>query len=171
MEAYKHYGISPSQMKRFMRKKYNVSDMAFRVLATTFVADFDYYLRVELRFASGTIVNTIGQLRRIVKIAINNGLIRNDPFVGYEYITQPIIPKSLTAEELYKLINAKLSHLNLNFICDMFLFSSFTSIAFNDMRSLTGQNLSVAEDGIWWVQPKRKKTGVPCHIPLSEIPL
>jgi hypothetical protein len=45
----------------------------------------------------------------------------------------------------------------------MFLFSSFTGIAFSDMRSLTGQNLSVAEDGIRWVHPKRKKTGAPCH--------
>ncbi len=100
METYKRYGISLAHLKRFMRKKYNVSDMAFRALTPSFVADFDYYLRVELRFASGTIVNTIGQLRRIVKMAINNGLIRNDPFASYEYITQPIVPKSLTAEEL-----------------------------------------------------------------------
>lgn len=171
METYKRYGISLAHLKRFMRKKYNVGDMSFRALTPSFVADYDYYLRVELRFAPQTIVNTIGQLRRIVKMAINNGLIRNDPFMDYEYITSPIVPKSLTAEELDKLINATLSRPNLNFIRDMFLFSSFTGIAFSDMRNLTGQNLSVAEDGIRWVHLKRKKTGAPCHIPLLEIPL
>ncbi len=171
METYKRCGISLAHLKRFMRKKYNVGDMAFRALTPSFVADYDYYLRVELRFAPQTIVNTIGQLRRIVKMAINNGLIRNDPFMDYEYITSPIVPKSLTAEELEKLINATLSRPNLNFIRDMFLFSCFTGIAFSDMRSLTGQNLSVAEDGIRWVHLKRKKTGAPCHIPLLEIPL
>ncbi len=171
METYKRYGVSLAHLKRFMRKKYNVSDMAFQALTPSFVADFDYYLRVELRFGSGMIVNTVCQLRRIIKIAINNGLLRNDPFLGYEYITQPIVPKSLTASELKTLIKAKLSRPNLNFIRDMFLFSSFTGIAFSDMRNLTAQNLSTAEDGVRWVHLKRKKTGAPCHIPLLEIPL
>ncbi len=170
METYKRYGISLTHLKRFMRKKYNVSDMAFQALTPSFVAAYDYYLRVELRFAPQTIVNIIGQLRRIVKVAINNGLIRNDPFTGYEYITPPLVPKSLTAGELKKLTKAKLSRPNLNFIRDMFLFSSFTGIAFSDMRNLTGQNLSTAEDGIRWIHLKRKKTGTPCHIPLLEIP-
>ncbi|MDR2036364.1 MAG: site-specific integrase [Bacteroidales bacterium] len=171
METYKRYGISLNHLKRFMRKKYNVSDMSFQALTPSFVADYDYYLRVELRFAAQTIVNTICQLRRIIKIAINNGLLRNDPFLGYEYITQPIVPKSLTTEELQTLIKAKLSRPNLNFIRDMFLFSSFTGIAFSDMRNLTEKNLSTAEDGIRWVHLKRKKTGAPCHIPLLEIPI
>ncbi|GHT33187.1 tyrosine recombinase [Bacteroidia bacterium] len=171
METYKRYGISLNHLKRFMRKKYNISDISFQALTPSFVSDYDYYLRVELRFASQTIVNTICQLRRIIKIAINNGLVRNDPFHGYEYITQPIVPKSLTTEELNTLIKSKLSRPNLNFIRDMFLFSSFTGIAFSDMRNLTEQNLSLAEDGIRWVHLKRKKTGTPCHIPLLEIPI
>ncbi|WP_108821204.1 site-specific integrase [Dysgonomonas sp. Marseille-P4361] len=171
METYKRYGISLNHLKRFMRKKYNVSDMSFQALTPSFVADYDYYLRVELRFAPQTIVNTICQLRRIIKIAINNGLLRNDPFLGYEYITQPIVPKSLTAAELQTLIKVKLSRQNLNFIRDMFLFSSFTGIAFSDMRNLTEKNLSTAEDGIRWVHLRRKKTGAPCHIPLLEIPI
>ncbi len=171
METYKRYGISLNHLKRFMRKKYNISDISFQALTPSFIADYDYYLRVELRFAPQTIVNTIGQLRRIVKIAINNGLLRNDPFIDYEFITSPIVPKSLTSAELKKLMKAKLSRPNLNFIRDMFLFSSFTGIAFSDMRNLTEQNLSIAEDAVQWIHLKRKKTGTPCHIPLLEIPL
>ncbi|MDR2887799.1 MAG: hypothetical protein LBV26_07370 [Bacteroidales bacterium] len=49
-------------------------------------------------------MNTIGQLRRIIKIAINNGQLRNDPFIGYEFITSSIVPKSLTSAELKKLM-------------------------------------------------------------------
>ena len=171
METCKRYGVSLNHLKRFMRKKYNVADIPLQALTPSFVADYDYYLRVELRFASQTIVNTIGQLRRIVKIAINNGQLRNDPFIGYEFITSPIVPKSLTSAELKKLMKAKLSRPNLNFIRDMFLFSSFTGIAFSDMRGLTEHNLSTAEDGVRWIHLKRKKTGTPCHIPLMEIPL
>lgn len=171
METYKRYGVSLNHLKRFMRKKYNISDISFQVLTPSFVADYDYYLRVELRFAPQTIVNIICQLRRIIKIAINNGLVRNHPFVDYEYITEAPVPKSLTADELKTLMKAGLSRPNLNFIRDMFLFSSFTGIAFSDMRNLTEKNISTAEDGIKWVHLKRKKTGTPCHILLLELPI
>lgn len=169
--TYKRFLTSLGHLKRFMRKKYNITDIPFQALTPSFVADYDYYLRVELGFACGTVTNTIVHLRRIVKIALNNGLLRNDPFVDYEYITQPIVPKSLTADELKILIKAKLSRPNLNFIRDMFLFSSFTGVAFSDMRNLTEKNLYTAEDGVQWVHLKRKETGAPCHIPLLEIPL
>jgi hypothetical protein len=118
MDTYKRYGISLNHLKRFMRKKYNVSDMAFQALTSSFVTDYDYYLRVELRIASQTIVGIIGKLRRIVKIAINNGLVRNDPFIGYEFITSPIVPKSLTSAELKKMMKAKLSKPYLGFVRD-----------------------------------------------------
>lgn len=169
--TYKRFLTSLGHLKRFMRKKYNIADIPFQALTPSFVADYDYYLRVELGLACGTVTNTIVHLRRIIKIALNNGLLRNDPFMDYEYITQPIVPKSLTAEELKTLITAKLSRPNLNFIRDMFLFSSFTGIAFSDMRNLTDKNLYTAEDGVRWVHLKRKKTGAPCHIPLLKIPL
>ena len=45
-------------------------------------------------------------MRKIVKLAINDGLIRMDPFTGYEFITSPLVPKSLTAQELKILIKA-----------------------------------------------------------------
>ncbi|HML65992.1 MAG TPA: site-specific integrase [Dysgonomonas sp.] len=169
--TYKRFLTSLGHLKRFMRKKYKISDISFQALTPSFVSDYDYYLRIDLRLSSGTILNTIVHLRRIVKMAINNGLLRNDPFIDYKYITQAIVPKSLSAEELKILIEAKLSRPNLSFIRDMFLFSSFTGIAFSDMRNLIVKNLSTAEDGVQWVHLKRKKTGAPCHIPLLEIPL
>lgn len=169
--TYKRFLTSLGHLKRFMRKKYNISDIPFQALTPSFFTDYDYYLRIELGLACGTIINTIVHLRRIIKIAINNGLLRSDPFAGYKYITETPAPKSLTADELQILIKAKLSRSNLNFIRDMFLFSSFTGIAFSDMRNLTAKNLSTAEDGVRWIHLKRKKTGAPCHIPLLEIPL
>jgi integrase len=171
MATYKRYGIALNHLKRFMRKKYNVSDMSFPALTPSFIKDFDYYLRIDLAMAPNTIVGIVGKLKGIVKTAINNGVLRNDPFVDYEYITSPIVPKSLTSKELKKMMKAKLSKPYLSFIRDMFLFSSFTGIAFGDMRALTDKNLSIAEDGVQWVNLKRKKTGTPCHIPLMEIPL
>lgn len=169
--TYKRFLTSLGHLKRFMRKKYNISDIPFQALTPSFVTDYDYYLRIELGLACGTIINTIVHLRRIIKIAINNGLVRSDPFMDYKYIAQEPVPKSLTSDELDTLIKAKLSRPNLNFIRDMFLFSSFTGIAFSDIRNLTAKNISKAEDRVWWIHLNRKKTGAPCDIPLLEIPL
>jgi integrase len=169
--TYKRFLTSLNHLKRFMRKKYNIADIPFQAITSSFVSDYDYYLRIDLRLSSGTIVNTIVHLRKIIKVAINNGLVRNDPFAGYEFTPAPLIPQSLTAQELKILIKAKLSRPNLNFIRDMFLFSAFTGVAFSDMRNLTDKNLAQAEDGIWWIHTHRQKTGTPCHIPLLEIPL
>ncbi len=169
--TYKRFLTSLGHLRRFMRKKYNIADIPFQAMTPSFVADYDYYLRIELRLANSTIINTIVHLRKIVKLAINDGLIRMDPFTGYEFITSPLVPKSLTAQELKILIKAKLSRPNLNFIRDMFLFSAFTGVAFSDMRNLTEKNIAQAEDGVWWIHTHRQKTGTPCHIPLLEIPL
>ncbi len=38
------------------------------------------------------------------------------------------------------------------------------------MCMLTNENLSLAEDGIWWIRSSRKKTGVDFEIPLMELP-
>lgn len=171
LETYKRYGVSLNHLKRFLRKKYNVSDIPFQSLTPDFISAYDFYLRIDLKFAQATIVNTIGHLRKIVKSAINNGLIQHDPFINYKYDSVPIIPKSLTEKELKKIIKTPLEKPNLNFVRDMFLFSAFTGVAFSDMRNLTEKNIVQAEDGIWWIHTARQKTGTPCHIPLLELPL
>ena len=81
--TYKRFLTSLGHLKCFMRKKYNISDISFQALTPSFVADYDYYLRIELGLACGTIINTIVHLRRIIRIAINNGLVRSDPFIDY----------------------------------------------------------------------------------------
>lgn len=54
---------------------------------------------------------------------------------------------------------------------DMFLFSCFTGISYRDMCSLTKENLSLAEDGTWWIKSARQKTKIEFEIPLLDLPL
>ena len=53
----------------------------------------------------------------------------------------------------------------------MFLFSCYTGIPYGDMKLLTKDNLSLADDGTWWIRSSREKTGVEFEIPLLELPL
>lgn len=57
------------------------------------------------------------------------------------------------------------------FIRDMFLFSTFTGLAFVDLKNLRHDNIVRKEDGKQWIVLNRQKTGSTSYIPLLNIPL
>ena len=171
LESYKRYGISFNHVKRFLRTKYNLSDISFQALDYSFIEAFDFYLRVQLKFKPNTIIGIVGHLKIIVKRALNDGIITRNPFIGFSLEGEPLQPKSITGQELNKIMTTPLDSPNRYLVRDMFLFSVFTGIAFSDIRNLTYNNLMQAEDGVWWIHSKRRKTGTEFHVPLLELPL
>ena len=171
VETYKRYCVALNHLKDFLRQKYHVKDMPFQALTPSFVSSFDLYLRADLKMALGTVNNIIGRLRSVIKSALNDGLLRKDPFNGYTFDYPKIVPKFLSEKELEQMMNTPLPKPNLNLVRDVFLFSAFTGIAFSDIRNLTRKNLLKAEDGVWWIHSARRKTGTPFHIPLLDLPL
>ena len=171
LESYKRYGISFNHVKRFLRTKYNLSDISFQALDYSFIEAFDFYLRVQLKFKPNTIIGIVGHLKIIAKRAVNDGIITRNPFIGFSLEGEPLQPKSITGQELNKIMTTPLDSPNRYLVRDMFLFSVFTGIAFSDIRNLTCNNLVQAEDGVWWIHSKRRKTGTEFHVPLLELPL
>ncbi len=57
------------------------------------------------------------------------------------------------------------------FIHDMFLFSTFTGLAYADLKNLRYDNIVRKEDGKQWIVLNRPKTGTASYIPLFDIPL
>ena len=171
LESYKRYGISFNHVKRFLRAKYNLSDISFQALDYSFIEAFDFYLRVQLKFKPNTIIGIVGHLKIIVKRAANDGIITHNPFIGFSLEGELLQPKSITGQELNKIMTTPLDSPNRYLVRDIFLFSVFTGIAFSDIRNLTYNNLVQAEDGVWWIHSKRRKTGTEFHVPLLELPL
>lgn len=171
VDTYKRYCVALNHLKKFLHKKYKVRDMAFQALNSTFVKSFDLYLRADLGFSNHTIVNIMARLHLVIKSAMDNGFIRQDPFIDYEYISQPLVARCLSEEEFNLILKTPLPKDNMNLVRDVFIFSCMTGLAFSDLRNLTPEHLKQAEDGVWWIHTARKKTGTPCHIPLMELPL
>ena len=121
--------------------------------------------------APGTVINLTVQLKTIVGEAIADGIITVYPFMGYEPVRPKAVQKYLTDEELQRLMTTPLHRQTLYLVRDMFLFSCFTGISYRDMRSLTKENLSLAEDGTWWIKSARQKTKIEFEIPLLDLPL
>lgn len=171
VDTYKRYCVALNHLKKFLHKKYKVRDMAFQALNSTFVKSFDLYLRADLGFSNHTIINIMARLHLVIKSAMDNGVIRQDPFIDYEYISQPLVARCLSEKEFNLILKTPLPKDNMNLVRDVFIFSCMTGLAFSDLRNLTPEHLKQAEDGVWWIHTARKKTGTPCHIPLMELPL
>lgn len=171
IDTYKRYCVALNHLKNFLQKKYKVRDMAFQSLNSTFVKAFDLYLRADLKMTCNTIVNIMARLHLVIKSAMDNGLIKQDPFMDYKYLTEPLVAKCLSEEEFNLILTTPLPKDNMNLVRDVFIFSCMTGLAFSDLRNLTPENMKQAEDGVWWIHTARKKTGTPCHIPLMELPL
>lgn len=162
--AYRH-------IENFCIEKYRLTDIPFSALDRSFIDKYDLYLRTERNLAPGTIINLTVQLKTIVGEAIADGIITTYPFTGYEPAHPKTVQKYLTAEELQRIMTTPLHRQTLYHTRDMFLFSCYTGISYRDMRLLTKDNLSLAEDGTWWIRSARQKTKVEFEIPLLDLPL
>lgn len=165
------YENSLKHLKRFMWLKCKLSDIPFTQLDFSFIEEYDFYLRVELKLKPNTILGIMRHLRKMIKLAIGEGIITRDPFEGYSPERPKAEQKYLTRDELHKIITTPLDHPCRYLTRDMFLFSVFTGLAYRDICNLTEKNIVRASDGVLWIETTRQKTGTPCEIPLMEIPL
>ncbi|KAA6331065.1 Tyrosine recombinase XerC, partial [termite gut metagenome] len=164
------YNISLNHLIRFIEKKYKVSDIPFSKLDLSFIEAFDFYLKIELKRMPNTILCIVRHVRKMIKLAIGEGIISHDPFEGYTPERPKAKQKYLTREELDRIMTTQLDHLARYLTRDMFLFSVFTGLAFRDICNLTPKHIVKADDGILWIKTTRQKTGTPCEIPLLDLP-
>ena len=165
------YRNAYNHIESFLKWQYKLSDISFTALDRSFIDKYDLYLRTECHLAPGTVINLTVQLKTIVGEAIADGIITAYPFMGYEPIRPKAVQKYLTDVELQRLMTTPLHKQTLYLVRDMFLFSCFTGISYRDMCSLTKENLSLAEDGTWWIKSARQKTKIEFEIPLLDLPL
>jgi site-specific recombinase XerD len=145
--------------------------MSFKQLNFAFIEAFDFYLRVGHGMKENTVLRNIIPLRKIVGIALNRGLIAIDPFAAYKPERGKSEHRTLSAGELQKIMAADFCSSTRNLVRDLFVFSSFTGLAYADIKKLTVHELVTADDGRQWIVTARKKTGTVSRIRLLDIPV
>ena len=170
-KAANSYRCAYEHIARFLSERLRVSDIPFSALDRSFIDKFDLYLRTERRLAPNTIVLYMSRLHTVVNKAIASGIITADPFAGYEPPRPERKRRYLTGEELQRLMTTPLPSSRLYLVRDLFLFSCYTGIGYDDMCRLTAANLETAEDGTTWMKATREKTKVEFEIPLLDLPL
>ena len=169
--TYTHLYRAYQHLKEFLEYKYGVTDIPFTQVGFEFIESYVYYLKVNLQLSASTTNNTIKPLRKVVMRALNKGLMYQDPFFGYRPQRITITRKWLSMDEIERLMQVDMKHESANFIRDMFLFSTFTGLAYVDLKNLRHDNIMWQEDGKQGVDFIQQKAGTTSYIPLLDIPL
>ena len=146
--------------------QYKKSDYYLEELSHQFVTNFEYYLKTVEHIQHNTTMKYIQNLKKIINLAVKNDWLTKSPFTDFRCSFRKVERDVLSIEEIHLLENKKFKIARLQMVCDLFVFSCYTGLAYIDVMRLTSQNLSIGIDGEYWLFTERKKTGEKVRIPL-----
>ena len=155
--------------KDFILYKYKKDDLEIAKVNHEFVSNFEFYLKSKKGCAHNTTMKYLSNLKKITRIAINNDLLKKDPFANYKLSWKKVNRDFLTEEEISALVKKRFSIDRLQAVKDCFLFACYTGLAHSDLKRLTKENLIIGVDKKPWISIKRKKTNVQSNIPLLPV--
>lgn len=157
-------------LSEYMRKEYNLSDIPFRDVNNSFVLGFEHFIKTEKQCAQNATIKYLKNLKRIVRLALANKWVDIDPFAEIQFKQTQSNRDFLIEEEIKTLIEKEFTIERLNIVRDIFVFCSFTGLAFTDVQHLTPFHITCDNKGEHWIRKPREKTDNMCNIPLLTIP-
>lgn len=170
-ETYKIYVRSHNHLLSFIQKKSGKDDVALRGLDKKFYEEFENYLYTDCCMKDKTVYEELYRLKKMSKRAVSQGTLRVDPYARMRPKYPERKSRHLKLEDLKKLMETQIDKPNLQRVRDWFIFSTFTGLAYADLKRLSQKDITRAEDGSLWIHIQRKKTDTPSAIRLLDVPL
>lgn len=170
-ETYDSYMRSYKHLSAFIHERKGVEDVTLRSLDRVFYDDFEIFLSSDRNLKPKTVHEHLYRLKKLTMRAVSQGTLRRDPYCRLH----PELPKRksrhMKLEDLKTLMTTPVEKPQLQFVRDMFIFSTFTGLAYADLRRLSDKNITQDSDGSWWIHIRRQKTGTFSSVRLLDIPL
>lgn len=168
--TYQKYQVTLRHLREYLRCSRDVSDILLTKVNYQFICGFELHLRTIGGCAHNTTAKFMQFFKRIILIALNEGFIRDDPFRNYRIKLKPVTRTYLSMEELQRMMEYQFPSKSLELVRDLFVFASFTGIAYIDVKNLKAENLHASFDGELWIRINRQKTEEFANIRLLDIP-
>ena len=170
-ETYACYVRSYNHLLEFVQEKCGQEDITLRSLDREFYDAFDLFLRTECRLQQKSVHEHLYRLKKMTMRAVNQGTLRRDPYGTLH----PELPKRksrhLKLDELKRLLAEQVADPELQRVRDWFIFSTFTGLAYADLKQLSEKHITQDKDGVRWIHIRRQKTGTESVVRLLDVPL
>lgn len=170
-ETYKCYVRSYNHLREFVQRKCGQEDITLRSLDREFYDAFDLFLRTEHCLQQKSVHEHLYRLKKMTVRAVNQGTLRRDPYCNLH----PELPKRksrhLKLDELKRLLAEQVADPELQQVRDWFIFSTFTGLAYADLKQLSEKHITQNKEGVRWIHIRRQKTGTESVVRLLDVPL
>lgn len=162
------YNTSLNHLKSFLKEVYKVNDIDLRNVNHKFLMDYEFWLNKN-KCQHNTTIKYLMNLGKIIRIALNNGWIVEDPYKNTKFSFNDVDKPFLSSLELEKILNKEFSIRRVEKVRDVFLFCCFTGLAFIDVKELKEEDITTSNDGKRWIRKLRQKTKTLSHIPILPV--
>lgn len=169
--TFNKYDLTYRRLKEFLKVKMRKNDILLGQLDRNFVMDFEAYLKTEYKLDTNSSEKLMRIFKRITTMCFKNGQMPKDPFCDHKLKKVKKDRGYLTKVELEKIIDFKPDNKRLEKVRDIFLFCCFTGYDYSTTAALTDKNIITDDDGSFWIETQRIKTGTASKVKLLDIPL
>ena len=155
------YNQSVNTLKEYIQKKYKKQEFIINQIDYDFINGYDLFLRETYSLHKNTINKYHSRFRTILLKALAEGHLFKQPYANFKLSSVKTDREFLSQIELNKIIEFDLSHnSSLDKVKDLFIFSVYTGLRFQDAQSLTIDNLGKYKNKafIKFIQQKTSRT-------------
>jgi site-specific recombinase XerD len=164
--TYVKFETVKNKLQEFIKEKYNKKNVYLEELDLKFIADFEYFLKVNQKISHNTVMKYIRNVKKVMNMAVSYEWIKTNPFALFKCSTKKVKREILFIEEINRLREKKITIERIDEVRDIFLFCCYTGYAFSDVFKLRLEDVNIGIDGNLWILTERKKTGITSNVPL-----
>ena len=164
--TYQKYLLTRKMFADFLRTKLHRGDILLVDITPAMIEQF--YIFLNGLMAKNTAIHKMKVIKKILKIAMEEGYIRAMPF-KIKLVKDTLQYTPLSVDELRTIRSRQFETTRMAQVRDVFIFACYSGLAFTDLKNLTKEDMLVDEDGKEWIIKPRQKTKIVSHIPLLPI--
>ena len=164
--TYQKYLLTRKMFADFLRVKLHRGDILLVDITPAMIEQFYIYLNGLM--AKNTAIHKMKVIKKILKIAMEEGYIRAMPF-KIKLVKDTLQYTPLSVDELRTIRSRQFETARMAQVRDVFIFACYSGLAFTDLKNLTKDDMLIDEDGKEWIVKPRQKTKIISHIPLLPI--
>lgn len=159
---------SQKSFVRFLRASNNEECLP-QAVDKDLIESYRLFMLRDLGNKESSVSNRLRHLHQVIRKALQEQYIREDPFDFIDIETPTYERNALTSDELHKLLSFR-PHKSVDNHCRLiFLLGCFTGLAFSDLKKLRMDDVYTLSDGRRYISLCRTKTQNRCIIPLLPI--